>query len=288
MAEDNGRSDHEPPPADAAQIPFARPLGTASARPAGHNPDFLLLTDSRRAAWVDVALMIGAVLLFEVATSAAIVGIFGPVKDLSDEARAQMQQSILVPVLSLRAGFVLCVSALILRRRGQTAGAIGVTTAGLGLNVILGLAATGVAYVLIIAWQFMLMALWPDLPEQMEENIRRLLALVPKLSPLGYAGFALVIGVYEELLFRGFIMPRLRRATNSWVIAVLLTTVVFVLPHMLDQTLAALGPITILALTMSLLTIWRRSIIPAIIAHALFDLTQFIALSWWGSATAGG
>lgn len=287
MAEDNGRTDPEPSTTDPAPIPIARPLSTAAAQPAGHNPDFLLLADSRRAAWVDVALMIVAVLLFEVATGAAIVAIFGPVKDWSDEALAQLQQSILVPVLSVRAAFVLCVAALILRRRGQTAGAIGVTTAGLGLNVILGLAATGVAYVLIIAWQFMLMALWPDLPEQMEENIQRLLALVPKLGPLGYAGFALVIGLYEELLFRGFIMPRLRRATNSWVIAVLLTTVAFVLPHMLDQTLAALGPITILALTMSLLTIWRRSIIPAIIAHALFDLTQFIALSWWANETLG-
>jgi len=98
------------------------------------------------------------------------------------------------------------------------------------------------------------------------------------LRPAEFVPLTAMIGIYEELVFRGFLMTRLRRGTGSWAVAVALSTVIFTSLHAFDQTHSALVVVAILSLVFSLATIWRRSIIPAIIAHALFDLSQLLLL----------
>jgi membrane protease YdiL (CAAX protease family) len=73
-------------------------------------------------------------------------------------------------------------------------------------------------------------------------------------------------------------MTRLRRLTESWLIAVVLSSIAFTMLHALDQTAAALVPVAILSLIFSVLTIWRRSIVPAIVGHAVFNLTQVVGI----------
>jgi len=46
----------------------------------------------------------------------------------------------------------------------------------------------------------------------------------------------------------------------------------------MDQVPLALVAVTLLSLVFSVLTIWRRSIVPAIWAHAMFDWSQFMLL----------
>ena len=73
-------------------------------------------------------------------------------------------------------------------------------------------------------------------------------------------------------------MTRLRRGLGSWTAAVVLSTTVFTLLHAVDQTPAALMPVAILSVVFSITTIWRRSLVPAIIAHWLFNLANLIGL----------
>ena len=87
-------------------------------------------------------------------------------------------------------------------------------------------------------------------------------------------------GLSEELLFRGFLMTRLRRATGSWFIAVVVTSAVFTVLHAFEQTRGALITIAVLSVFFSVLTVWRRSIVPAMVAHALFDFSQFLFLQY--------
>jgi membrane protease YdiL (CAAX protease family) len=143
---------------------------------------------------------------------------------------------------------------------------------------LLGVVAMAASYGLIMVWQVLVWYFWPEFMDDMNENVDRLLALVPKAHPLTFGALALAVGLYEELIFRGFIMPRLRRATQSWVIAVVLSTALFTLPHLLEQTVSALIPITILSVVFSLVTIWRKSVVPAIIGHFLFNWSQFVGL----------
>ena len=184
----------------------------------------------------------------------------------------------LVPVLAFRALATMVVIAAIVRRRRQSALSVGVGRSGFAVNLLLGIAAMGVSYGLIWIWQLFAWYCWPGLIDDMDENVERILELVPNMSLLAFGGVALVIGLYEELFFRGFLMPRLRRCTGSWTFAVLFSTALFTALHAFDQTTGALVPIAILSLVFSLVTIWRRSVVPAIIGHFLFDWSQFIGL----------
>ncbi len=196
--------------------------------------------------------------------------------DLPPHIRKEM----LFPLLALRATTTVGLVVAFLWSHGQSPRAIGLRAPGLALDNILGVALTVVIYGLILATLGLLAVVWPDVIKQMQENAAGLLEMIPNATPLVFLLMAMTIGVYEEVLFRGFIMPRLRRATGSWIAAVILSSAVFTALHAMEQTPAALIIVGILSVSFSLVTIWRRSIVPAIIAHALFDFSQFLLLMY--------
>lgn len=187
-------------------------------------------------------------------------------------------KAMLLPTLSLRALGAFAIIALLARRRGFSARSVGLAWSGAPLNLAIGLAALLAIYGLIAVTMMLLWSLWPEVVDEMQENARRIMDLVPNLRPVEFVPVTALIGVYEELVFRGFLMTRLRRATGGWTVAVILSTAVFTALHAFDQTRAALVIVAILSLVFSLVTIWRRSIVPAIVAHALFDLSQLLLL----------
>lgn len=90
------------------------------------------------------------------------------------------------------------------------------------------------------------------------------LALQPFLLRVA---LAISAGVVEETFFRGFLEPRL---------GVGATTVLFVLAHLsYDQPWMLVG-VTLLSLGFSALCRWRRTIVPAVIAHTVFDAIQLL------------
>ena len=262
---------------------MARPI-TAPYPMAGPRltDELFLLTSTRGAAWTDLAAVILLMFLLEVfmgTATAIVVGFPRIPQDFgADAGEATLARALLVPTLVVRAAGSILIIAVILRYRRQSVKSVGLGHRKLALNLLIGIGATAVAFGLVVVTSLLLWLAWPELPDQMEENARRILDMVPKLHPLGFAGVAVMIGIYEELLFRGFLMTRLRRASGSWVVAVLISTAIFTALHALDQTPAALVPITILSVVFSVATIWRRSIVPAIIAHTLWNLCQFLYL----------
>ncbi len=92
------------------------------------------------------------------------------------------------------------------------------------------------------------------------------LAAQPILLRLAIAASA---GIVEETFFRGFLQPR---------IGIGLTTLFFALAHLsYDQPIMLVG-VTLLSLLYGLLTRWRQSIWPAIVAHFLFDAIQLLVV----------
>lgn len=74
-------------------------------------------------------------------------------------------------------------------------------------------------------------------------------------------------GVVEEIFFRGFLQPR---------VGIVLSSALFVLAHLsYDQPFMLVG-IAALSLLFAGLVRWRRTILPAIVAHAAFDLIQLL------------
>jgi membrane protease YdiL (CAAX protease family) len=188
-------------------------------------------------------------------------------------------KAMLLPALALRALGAVAIVTVLARRRGLSARSVGLAWSSAAANIAIGLAVLVVVYGLIALIMMLFWLLWPAVVGDMEENARRIMEVVPNLRPVEFVPVTALIGVYEELLFRGFLMTRLRRATGGWTIAVVLSTVIFTALHAFEQTPSALVIVAILSLVFSLVTIWRRSIIPAIIAHALFDLSQLLLLN---------
>lgn len=268
--------------AHPVEVPVARPVWSDRDR-------FLLLDSPRSKAWVDVGVLLLCLFAFELASGVILSLSVGadlgavateppPSDSTANDVEDSISRALLVPMVSLRAVFSIVLIGLILRARGQRARSVGVSAERWGLNSLIGIGALPVVYGLIYLAIVMLWLVKPSLIDQMTENADRITALVPKLSPIAFVGLSLVVGMYEELIFRGFLMTRLRRGLGSWTLAVLVSTAFFTALHGIDQKPVALVLVVILSLTFSLLTIWRRSIIPAIVTHMLFDFAQFLGL----------
>ena len=98
-----------------------------------------------------------------------------------------------------------------------------------------------------------------------------------------------VAGFGEETLYRGWMFERLGKLFGTSVRArtsiVMLTTVVFALPHYLDQGIAGVEQAFIAGLVYG--TIFARTgrIFVLMVAHAAFDLTA-LAMIYWNCETA--
>jgi membrane protease YdiL (CAAX protease family) len=229
--------------------------------------------------WADIARVTLMVVALDVLGGTAMHAVAVPVdlpEDVPDDA---LRSALFAPMLVTRVIAVILSVSVILRHRGQTLESVGLASAKWKMNLLVGIGATAVAYGFIFAWQMTMWYVWPGLLDQMNENADRIMALVPKPShPIGFVLPALTVGIYEELLFRGFLLTRLRRGTGGWVAAVVISTAVFTSLHAIDQTPAALVPVAVLSVVFSLVTIWRRSLIPAIAGHFLFNLFNMIGL----------
>ena len=274
------------PPADS--IPVARPVVAAPGEPAGdpiRDDDMLLPTSSAGRALVDALVILAIFLLLQVVGAGLVMVVFGTgLEGLGEEgtpAREAFIRKTTLPSVAISAVGLIAAVAIILRWRRQSARSLGLGRHSLGLNALIGVGAAIIVPVIALIVTAILQVFFPQLIGQMQENADRIMKLFPNIGPLGFALFSMVIGFYEEVVFRGFLMTRLRRATGSWTAGVLISTVVFVVLHAGAQVPAALIAITILSLVFSVITIWRKSLVPVIVAHTLFDLVQFLYLYYW-------
>lgn len=287
------------PPAPCAKsifalhgVPLARPITVPLAQESFLAPtdpvlahEILLPGSSRLAALADVGALMLMVVVLETAAQLTLVllvgfgipavGENGPEIDL---ARQMVERAQRIPGLICAAFATFAAIGIILAFRRQSPRSVGVRRPGLALDCVIGIGAVIALYLVSMSATLAVYVLAPELLDEMGKNAERLVELIPNIGLLQFAGVAMVVGIYEEVLFRGFLMTRLRRVTGSWTLAVLISTVLFTVLHAFDQVWVALPMIAFLSLAFSVVTIWRRSIVPAVIAHGLFDLSQFLIL----------
>ena len=269
-------------------IPLARPVSdspvVATEKP---SHEILLCDASRASVWADMGIVILVLVALELISQIGLTFATGIVDLPDDITDAEINKVLLLPALPARAALVTVVITVFLYMRRRSLCSVGLTADRVCVNVLLGLCAMGCAYALIIPWAIAAQMLDPEMTQKLNDNAEAIMKLIPRHSPLRFTWLALAIGFYEELFFRGFLLTRLRRALGSWTWATVVTTIVVVLPHLIDQNAIALVPISILSLVFSVVTIWRRSLIPAIVGHWLFNLSQFLGLyyisgdAWW-------
>jgi membrane protease YdiL (CAAX protease family) len=152
---------------------------------------------------------------------------------------------------------------------GLFARQLGLRTRAPWADLGIGAAAGAAGWVLVILLMLAVVAIVWALggEELLPTEPPELIPWVVGLPILVRAAIGVTAGVVEETFFRGFLQPR---------VGVLLSSALFVLAHLsYDQPFMLVG-IAALSLLFAWLVRWRRSILPAIIAHAVFDLIQLL------------
>lgn len=81
------------------------------------------------------------------------------------------------------------------------------------------------------------------------------------------------VAIHEEIIFRGLLIPFVRRIGLNWTGAVVVSSVLFAILH-LDQGWSAALQVGAVALVLGAAFVRTRSLLTVICAHAMFDIGQ--------------
>lgn len=97
--------------------------------------------------------------------------------------------------------------------------------------------------------------------------------ILPKtpMERLTWVFLAFTAGFCEEAIYRGYVISRLQLVTGGWVIGAVVSSLSFGLLHAY-QGVGNIALISIYGFLLSLLFVWRKSLVPGIFAHFLLDV----------------
>ncbi len=279
-------------PTAAVYAPLARPVSMPPlAAPIPQPHPMLLLGEGRLACLADLGLFL---LPFAVL---ALVGFglnrwaesAGLAETRPADASPEPTEITIVFVATLGIGLAaLVVVWLILLLRRQPLAAVGLSVREFGWNLLLGPGVCVAALILFAMLNILIAASSPGLAERLRANNDKLVEMIPRL-PIVVIGLSMIcVGLYEEVVIRGFLMPRLRRMTGSWTLAVIASSGLFAAAHIGAQETIMVIPLFFMGITFAIVTAWRKSVIPAIIGHGLFNFVQVVALFYLVIPNQGG
>ena len=152
---------------------------------------------------------------------------------------------------------------------------IGWTSRNVLLEGVLGLPTAAVLLMVSVAMTVWLFVLWPELLSVVYSNRKvGLMETFPAMAVWQWILLALAAAAIEEPFFRGLLQQRLTVAFGQPLWGVIAQAALFGAPHLYEGPTAALT-IFYLGVILGVLTWWRRSLVPAIVAHALFNMVNF-------------
>lgn len=106
-------------------------------------------------------------------------------------------------------------------------------------------------------------------------------AVTESVPPILLLIGVLTAGITEEILYRGYLIERITEITGNKWLALIISVVAFVLPHMAGWNLTHIIAVVLpLGIILSALYMWKRNLIFNMIVHILIDLPLvFIALA---------
>jgi len=102
--------------------------------------------------------------------------------------------------------------------------------------------------------------------------------VLPKtpLQLLAFTPLALTAGFCEEVVFRGYLLKQFDRLTSNRTVAITGQAIIFSLVHGYHQTVVGFIHKFCFGLAFGALALWRKSLLPGIVAHILLDLSAAI------------
>ncbi len=82
--------------------------------------------------------------------------------------------------------------------------------------------------------------------------------------------------VVEEILFRGYLIEKVRQLTGSWALAVIVSIAAFTYAHLAFWGAVHLIPVAMAGTVFALLYVWRRDLPSNMLAHFITDAAGFL------------
>lgn len=256
-------------PNTANEIPLARPVAFATGAPEARP---VIRLPGQAPGWS--ALQAGLALLTFFATD-LVVGIV----HVSRSPNSEVTEGMLLFDVGLKCAAILLVMYALLRLRGEKIASLGLVVPQPLRDLVAGFAAAALCFMGNIVIFFVYMVIRGSGVEQTAEEKLQGLDVVGNLSFAAIVPVSLLVGFYEEVLFRGMIFSRLTRLFSPRdgrgavrvALAALVSSLVFGLLH------AYQGPIgvaqtTLLGLLLCGAARYCRSLWPCIVAHAGVDM----------------
>ncbi len=182
--------------------------------------------------------------------------------------------------LTVRDLCLLGVALLLVLSDGQRPRQLGLQRRGLGLELAFGLLVLGATYVVHLAAALPLSAIAFAVGGGKAEMVQRtkflheIVGWAEQVRPWTIPLYMGLAGAFEEIVFRGLFITRLRRVFGRWWPALLVAAALFGLGHLEEGTLAAFQT-AILGIWFGTVFIRRKRLESVIVAHALFNTIMF-------------
>lgn len=189
--------------------------------------------------------------------------------------------------------FALFIVLGVIRFRRQSVASLGLNRPDAARLILGTILAVPAAYAASTAANLLYMSLLSGGFDALLEERSELFAMMPELSFGTIVVFSLFVGFHEEVFFRGFLLTRLTVGLRSRAAAVAVTSVIFGLLHAY-QGPAGILQTTFLGAVLGIVVCVTRTLWPAILAHAFFNIVGLVLMPWLAElseelpAAAGG
>ena len=146
------------------------------------------------------------------------------------------------------------------------------------------LANTGIGIIIWIGIMLLSMAMalglfvfWPEGYKDLANNRQTVADILGDITLVQIFALCVVVSIYEEVIFRGFVLNRLRHLIRSNLLAVFFTSLVFGGLHIYQGPIAV-ALVFALGMVLGFVVLWRKSLMPAIVAHFLFNTGMLLLL----------
>lgn len=176
------------------------------------------------------------------------------------------------------AGLGMLVAIVMLHRiRGLPLSVSGFRADSLFLEAVLGASLTLLTLAVCGLLAVALFVLVPGLSAEMQQTQETIQRSFPRMSRGHLVLMSAWVAVFEEAVFRGFLLPRLRLLVRWWPAAIVIGSGAFALLHLYQGAFAA-GIVFVLGVAFGAVFVWRRSVAPVIVWHFLFNSVQLLLL----------
>lgn len=161
---------------------------------------------------------------------------------------------------------------LVLKRGNENLSTVGFSKFTLA-NLGIGLAFLLFANIILFGLAFILQFFHLTVPKEVALILPR-----TNTERLFWIILSITAGICEEIGFRGYVLTKLNLFLNNWYLTIAISSLSFGVGHFY-QGVGGIILTGIYGLLFCLLFIWRKSLIPGILAHFLQDLIALFALS---------